>query len=435
MFGAGDAYAFYNEDDEQTFSMVHSKKKPGEGGPFQRRKWQNRTSRRDLFRARDDRRLAGMGTLQPLSKAAKNRDRDRARLERRWQRRWAGRQRPRWNQDQQEKQASVDVRASWQILDEIEFSKLAKKSLEVGSPTDLLTCGRMEYYDKAFDRVTSKASKTIVPTKASRENRSVTTTDDPNIRALTKHGNVFATDTILAAIMCCRRSVQSWDIVVNVFDTPEGKMIFFDKREDSELDMQTVDETANVPPDEDSHPMNTPNRLAQEATYLNHVFSQQVLRKGEPPYKSTAQFQEDHPFTVEDGEEQASVGYRYRKWNLGHGIKLVGRTEHDAAFTHKGKTGFMNIKALNEYKRDENMSWRQKLDSQRGAVLATQLKNNACKIARWTIQSMLAGSMRLQLGYISRAAPQDASSHQVLGTQAGHNLPTLSTMFTNCCRF
>ena len=43
---------------------------------------QNRTSRRDLHRARDDRRMAGM---QPLSKGQKSRERDRAREERRWQ--------------------------------------------------------------------------------------------------------------------------------------------------------------------------------------------------------------------------------------------------------------------------------------------------------------------------------------------------------------
>jgi translation initiation factor 3 subunit D len=37
----------------------------------------------------------------------------------------------------------------------------------------------------------------------------------------------------------------------------------------------------------------------------------------------------------------------------------------------------MNIKALNSWRVDPAMDWRQKLDSQRGAVLATELKNNA----------------------------------------------------------
>lgn len=43
----------------------------------------------------------------------------------------------------------------------------------------------------------------------------VTTTDDPIIRKLTKtEGNVYATDAILATIMCCTRSNYSWDIVI-----------------------------------------------------------------------------------------------------------------------------------------------------------------------------------------------------------------------------
>ena len=45
------------------------------------------------------------------------------------------------------------------------------------------------------------------------------------------HGNVFATDAILATLMCCNRSVYSWDIVVQRV----GKKLFFDKRDDSEF--------------------------------------------------------------------------------------------------------------------------------------------------------------------------------------------------------
>ena len=44
------------------------------------------------------------------------------------------------------------------------------------------------------------------------------------------------------------------------------------------------------------------------------------------------------------------------------------------------------------------VDWRQKLDSQRGAVLATELRNNSCKLAKWTVSSILAGSEYLKLG-------------------------------------
>jgi len=216
----------------------------------------------------------------------------------------------------------------------------------------------------------------------------------------------------MAAIMCCHRSVYSWDVVVNVFDTPSGKKIFFDKRDDSDFDYVSVDETATVKDSEEN-----PISLAQEATYLNKVFSQMVLKKGADKTYVGASFKEPHPFA--DGDEpQASVGYRYRKWLVGD-VNLVARTEHDAVYkTKEGRTGFMNIKALNEYKRDQKMDWRRGLGSQSGAVLATELKNNSCKIARWTTAAMLSGSSLLRLGYLSRKTANPQQGHVMLGSQA-----------------
>ncbi|XP_078807107.1 eukaryotic translation initiation factor 3 subunit D-like [Oryzias latipes] len=65
----------------------------------------------------------------------------------------------------------------------------------------------------------------------------------------------------------------------------------------------------------------------------------------------------------------------------------------------------------------KGVDWRQKLDSQRGAVLATELKNNSYKLARWTCCAMLAGSEYLKLGYVSRYHVKDSARHVILGTQ------------------
>ena len=57
---------------------------------------------------------------------------------------------------------------------------------------------------------------------------------------------------------------------------------------------------------------------------------------------------------------------------------MIARTEHDAVYKDKeDRLRFMNIKALCNWRTDPAMDWRQKLDTQRGAVLATELKNNA----------------------------------------------------------
>ena len=134
-----------------------------------------------------------------------------------------------------------------------------------------------------------------------------------------------------------------------------------------------------------------------------------IFSAGDEKYK----FAEENPFIEEsdDSDEDsaqkkssdrvASVGYRYRKWDLGNNVKLVARCEHDAVTIGPGnETLFINIKALNEWdsRFSGGIDWRQKLDVQPGAVLANELKHNACKLAKWTVQSLLAGSDLLKFG-------------------------------------
>lgn len=407
QFESSQAYGYFHEEDESSFQLVDTQK---DTKPFQRgRKWQSRTNRRDLHRARDDRRLAG---AQLQGKGAKNRERDRARAEKKMQRKWAGR-RARF-QDHREpikkRDSSVQIESSWEVLDELEINRLGKLSLKVDEPRDLVTAGELEFYDKSYDRVSVKAERPLQP--CDRTFHKVTTTDDDIIRNLSTQtdATVFATDAILATLMTCPRSVYSWDVVVERV----GAKLFFDKRDDSDFDHLTVDETAFDPPQDEGDSPNTPENLAVEATYVNGAFSQQCLRR-EPVYK----LDNPNPFAGEH-EEVASVGYRYRQWDLGGGISMVARCEHDAVTKSKSsdEVEFLSIKTLNEWNPTSSMSWRRKLDSQRGAVLATALKDNACKLAKWTVSALLAGSSMLRLGYVSRVTASDSQHHVVLGTQA-----------------
>ena len=95
-----------------------------------------------------------------------------------------------------------------------------------------------------------------------------TTTEDPIIRELRHQGQVFATDSILSTLMTASRSVNSWDIIVRRI----GDKLFFDRRDGSEIDMVSVNETANEPPGEDNVGINDPRNLTLEATYINKVF-------------------------------------------------------------------------------------------------------------------------------------------------------------------
>lgn len=116
--------------------------------------------------------------------------------------------------------------------------------------------------------------------------------------------------------------------------------------------------------------------------------------------------------------EPASVAYRYRKFTLG-GIRLVARCELHGWLNKRGEDQNITVYALNEWdsKYADGVNWRQKIDQQRGAVLATELKNNSCKLAKWTAQSILAGADQMKLGYVSRVSTTNPYEHAILATQ------------------
>ncbi|CAI9105114.1 OLC1v1003969C1 [Oldenlandia corymbosa var. corymbosa] len=310
--------------------------------------------------------------------------------------------------------SSVDIQPEWNMLDQIPFSTLSKLSFSVPEPEDLLTCGGVEFYDRTYDRVTPGSHKRLERFK-NRNFFKVTTTDDPVIRRLANEdkATVFATDTILSTLMCAPRSVYSWDIVVQRV----GNKLFFDKRDGSQLDLLSVHETCQEPLPDAKDDINSAYSLSVEAAYINQNFSQQVLvRDG----NNKVNFEEPNPFANE-GEEVASVGYRYRRWKLDDEMYLVARCEVQSVVEVNNQRLFLTLNASNEFDpKYSGVDWRQKLESQRGNVLANELRNNANKLAKWTAQSLLAGADMMKLGYVSRVHPRDHFNHVILGV-VGYN--------------
>lgn len=74
----------------------------------------------------------------------------------------------------------MDIRPEWAVIEQIPFPSLLKLSCVVGEPEDVMRCGALEYYDKAYDRTTVKQETPLV--KTSRAFRNVSTSDDPIIR-------------------------------------------------------------------------------------------------------------------------------------------------------------------------------------------------------------------------------------------------------------
>ncbi|CAH8358120.1 unnamed protein product [Eruca vesicaria subsp. sativa] len=302
--------------------------------------------------------------------------------------------------------SSVDIQPEWNMLEQIPFSAFSKLSFTVQEPEDLLLCGGLESYDRSYDRITPKAERRLERFK----NRGfkVTTSDDDVIRRLAKEdkATVFATDAILAALMCAPRSVYSWDLVIQRV----GNKLFFDKRDGSPLDLLSVHETSQEPLPEGKEDINSAHSLGLEAAFINQNFAQQVLVKN----GKREVFDEPIP-NVNEGEENASVAYRYRRWKLDDSMYLVARCELQSTVEMNSQKSFLTLNALNEFDpKYSGVDWRQKLETQRGAVLANELKNNGNKLAKWTAQALLGNADMMKIGFVSRVHPRDHFNHVIL---------------------
>ena len=211
--------------------------------------------------------------------------------------------------------------------------------------------------------------------------------------------------------------------------TKEGNKLFLDKREGSAFDLVSVNENATEAPTDDKESMNSALALSMEASYVNRCFTQQAVLASE-----RVAFSRPNPLQPQGEPAVPPCVYRYRQWALGSDVNLVLRTHLDAGLQQSGSTSeitedfeathgpaetqFLTLKTLLEY--DSRVSntpdWRQKLDSMKGAVLATELKNNGVKLARWTLEALLSGADQMRVGFVSRQSPKDRRRHVLLGS-------------------
>ncbi|CAI6099951.1 unnamed protein product [Clonostachys chloroleuca] len=422
VYGASHAVTFNAPaaEDESTFSIVtntrdSTKTRYGRGAVFTRGRGQ-RGGRGDARGGRGQAQRSGPGGRQS------GYDRGRGAGGARGRRfGWKDYDKPARNRD-----ASVAIRADWELLEEIDFNRLAKLNLDTDEGEDLEDYGFLYPYDRSYDKPPVKGSERKL-TAIDRAAYNITTSNDPIIQELAEkdEATIFATDSILSMLMCSTRSVYPWDIVI----VRQGNKIFLDKRENATLDMVTVNENAADSPLDASEgskdSINQPAALAEEATYINHNFANQVVNESE---SAKVQMAHSNPFynASEDTDPPASKAYRYRRFDLSTNeedpVYLIVRTEVDAVQKNSisGEDQLMTIKALNEFDSKAQgsggaLDWRSKLVTQRGAVVATEMKNNSCKLARWTVQSILSKSDIMKLGFVSRANPRSNDKHVILG--------------------
>ncbi|KDN51970.1 translation initiation factor eIF-3, subunit D [Tilletiaria anomala UBC 951] len=458
---AGNAFAYQHGEDEATFSLVDNARASGPGGfggrgGFGAGGRGGRGGARGGPGGRGGRGSAKLGGAAPVFSPFVGRGGFGARGRGGFRGgRGGGRFRD-WDRPQRTREASVAVGPEWEQLEEIDFTRLGKLHLGVEEASTISEHGTLYGYDRTFDRINSvRLEKPLQPLDRIRYN--ITTSDDPIIQRIAsepaqasedgvKPTRIYITDSILALLMCLPRAVYPWDITI----TSQDGTVFFDKRDGGAFDFVTVNENAADPPleptelkdDKDTHPanrdaaaaaaakadpINTPSSLSLEATYILQNFSFLVVKEEQ---KHTLVDGENPFYSPEETDPLASCGYRYRRFNISSAendpIELVVRTEVDAFLpgaTASAPQQLVTIKTLNEFDSKSQGAggapdWRSKLDSQRGAVVATEMKNNSFKLARFAVQAILAGADTMKLGYISRASPKDASRHVILATQS-----------------
>ncbi len=119
-------------------------------------------------------------------------------------------------------------------------------------------------------------------------------------------------------------------------------------------------------------------------------------------------FNEDNEYFKEAPDTKV---YRYRRWTLEGKIHVVCRSEIDSYVKEGEADKFTKIAALNEY--ESTLDWKTNYETNRGALISSEVRNNSSKIARWLCQAQLADCENVKLGFVTKPSSKD-TKHQVL---------------------
>ena len=204
-------------------------------------------------------------------------------------------------------------------------------------------------------------------------------------------------------------------------------MVFFELT----IDFETVNENAADPPNDEKDKessINSREALGSEATSINKAWCEHCCTEEKLEFGG-----KNLPVN-----ENISRAFRYRKYELDNTVLFTRSSIHSACRVPTGNISDLNISnsdipveettmvntfALNEFDyRSQGaggaFDWRKKLETQKGGVLATEFKNNACKLSRWTMQSIIGGVDLMKIAFISRITPRDRKRHQILSTSS-----------------
>eukprot|EP01071_Lankesteria_metandrocarpae_P015040 Lankesteria_metandrocarpae@DN9264_c0_g1_i1.p1 len=328
---------------------------------------------------------------------------------------------------------SMEPAPDWEVMAEIMLPQLPKQKVDYAAAKieDIEWRGELFQYQKEYDRILPKQAialrdyRKVNDPKAKLEFYQTASLDDEILTSALEMNDkvtVVATDHILSYLMAAAMSKQSWHLSVVKVD---GKIIL-DKTDRTSVVLDTVGENARDPPAADNATkINRPYDLSLEAMRVNQDFQQQVLKTSGPAVA-------DHgaaPF-VSAEHNPAKKLYRYRLVTLPgkpnasteFGKKAIGvltRGEIDGVVPGaESGQGYLTIRAFNEYDFRSGKPWRVLIENQKGGLFASENRDNACKLAKWTAQALIGGCEHMRLGFISRSSPNNNMNHEILFVQS-----------------
>eukprot|EP01053_Blabericola_migrator_P001216 Blabericola_migrator_1__1215@NODE_1310_length_4840_cov_138_493400_g882_i0_p1_GENE_NODE_1310_length_4840_cov_138_493400_g882_i0NODE_1310_length_4840_cov_138_493400_g882_i0_p1_ORF_typecomplete_len563_score153_99eIF3_zeta/PF05091_12/3_4e106NARG2_C/PF10505_9/3_7e03NARG2_C/PF10505_9/9_8e03NARG2_C/PF10505_9/0_11Med3/PF11593_8/2_2_NODE_1310_length_4840_cov_138_493400_g882_i030934781 len=272
--------------------------------------------------------------------------------------------------------------------------------------------GLLKQFDRSLDRVTPKTAITLKEQYMNRYSIVVprARNDEVLTGLLQENDEVVAivTDQLLSTLLSLPQSRYSWQIYVYRID---GKLII-EKPEASTLDLLTVNETAPENPNEIKQNRNMYDS-GVEAAKVNCEFSQMALENtpvvedyGESPFAEETEIPPARAYryrliTLPPGKnvKSSSAGDSIRKQNL----VVAVRAEVDGVVQLEDQQSLIALRALNEAgPRPGSLPYAEALERRKGDLFITELKNNACKMARWVYSAMMAGVSHIKVGFVTK---------------------------------
>lgn len=245
---------------------------------------------------------------------------------------------------------TIQIPSDWKSV--IEFNKQSLDKLRVDGEPEVEDIALSGSLFGISDDYSKEQVNSLNPVQAQRFEEykffdNITTSEDERLLRGTENGaNVFITERILSVIMTMVYNSRPWHIKI----TKKGGNIYFDSMPDSEIDLITVNESAEEMPADDNEKagINSFQNLSIEATLINEFIKEQILDP-EEPYQEEEDPREGHPFSSDNTENLEHSAYRYRLWKVGDFDVFIRAQVHAFSYDENGNPIFVNIYALNEF--------------------------------------------------------------------------------------